>query len=104
MQQFSYLQLFGFIKNVNFCNIYQEKTKVINMPPELHQIGKLLIFVGIFILILGFVFLFGDKIPFIGRLPGDIIIKKKNFTFYFPIVTSIILSLIISFILFLLKK
>ena len=74
------------------------------MPPEFHQIGKLLIFTGIFILVLGVFFFFGDKIPFIGRLPGDIIIKKKNFTFYFPIVTSIILSLIISFILFLLKK
>ena len=74
------------------------------MPPEFHQIGKLLIFAGIFILVLGIVFLFGDKIPFIGRLPGDIIIKKKNFTFYFPIVTSIILSLIISFILFLIRK
>jgi hypothetical protein len=74
------------------------------MPPEFHQIGKLLIFAGIFILVLGIVFIFGDKIPYIGRLPGDIIIKKKNFTFYFPIVTSIILSIIISFILFLLKK
>ena len=74
------------------------------MPPEFHQIGKLLIFAGIFILVLGIVFLFGDKIPYIGRLPGDIIIKKKNFTFYFPIVTSIILSLIISFILFLIRK
>ena len=74
------------------------------MPPEFQQIGKLLIFAGIFILVLGVIFIFGDKIPFIGRLPGDIIIKKKNFTFYFPIVTSIILSLIISFILFLLKK
>jgi len=74
------------------------------MPPEFHQIGKLLIFAGIFILVLGVVFIFGDKIPYIGRLPGDIIIKKKNFTFYFPIVTSIILSLIISFILYLLKK
>ncbi len=74
------------------------------MLPEFNQIGKLLIFAGIFILVLGVVFIFGDKIPFIGRLPGDIIIKKKNFTFYFPVVTSIILSLVISFILFLLKK
>ncbi len=72
--------------------------------PEFQQIGKLLIIAGIFILILGIIFLLGDKIPFIGRLPGDIIIKKKNFTFYFPLVTSIILSLIISLILFLLKK
>jgi Protein of unknown function (DUF2905) len=66
--------------------------------------GKLLIFVGIFILVLGVVFLFGDKIPLVGRLPGDIIIRKKNFTFYFPIVTTIILSLIISLILYILKK
>ena len=72
--------------------------------PEFQQIGKLLIIAGIFILIFGIIFLLGDKIPFIGRLPGDIIIKKKNFTFYFPLVTSIILSLIISLILFLLKK
>jgi hypothetical protein len=72
--------------------------------PEFQQIGKLLIIAGIFILILGIIFLLGDKIPFIGRLPGDIIIKKKNFTFYFPLVTSIILGLIISLILFLLKK
>ncbi|MFZ0455116.1 MAG: DUF2905 domain-containing protein [Ignavibacteriaceae bacterium] len=74
------------------------------MPPEFHQIGKLLIFAGIFILVFGIVFMFGDKIPYIGRLPGDIIIKKKNFTFYFPIVTTIIISLIISFILFLIRK
>ena len=74
------------------------------MTPEVQQIGKLLVFAGIFILVLGIVFLFGDKIPFIGKLPGDIIIKKKNFTFYFPIVTSILLSLIVSLILYLLKK
>jgi len=74
------------------------------MTPEFQQIGKLLVFAGIFILVLGIVFLFGDKIPFIGRLPGDIIIKKKNFTFYFPIITSILLSLIVSLILYLLKK
>lgn len=74
------------------------------MSPEFQQMGKLLIFVGIFILVMGIVFLFGDKIPLIGRLPGDIIIKKKNFTFYFPIVTSIILSLVISLILYFIKK
>ncbi len=74
------------------------------MTPEFQQIGKLLVFAGIFILVLGIVFLFGDKIPFIGRLPGDIIIKKKNFTFYFPIVTSILLSLIVSLIFYLIKK
>jgi len=71
---------------------------------EFQQMGKLLIFGGIFILILGLLFFFGDKIPFIGKLPGDIYIKKKSFTFYFPIVTSLILSLIISLIIYLFRK
>jgi len=71
---------------------------------ESQQIGKILIFAGIFAVILGLLFFFGDKIPFLGKLPGDIYIKKKNFTFYFPIVTSILLSLIISLIIYLFKK
>ncbi|MEO8399329.1 MAG: DUF2905 domain-containing protein [Ignavibacteriaceae bacterium] len=74
------------------------------MFPEFQQLGKILIFFGIFIIVLGIIFLFGDKIAFLGRLPGDIIIKKKNFTFYFPIVTSIILSILISFIIYLFRK
>jgi len=71
---------------------------------EFHQIGKILIFAGIFIVVLGLLFFFGDKIPFLGKLPGDIYIKKKNFSFYFPIVTSLLLSLIISLIIYLFRK
>jgi hypothetical protein len=71
---------------------------------EFQQTGKLLIFAGVFIAILGVLFLFGDKIPFLGKLPGDIYIKKKNFTLYFPIVTSLLLSLIISLIIYLFRK
>jgi Protein of unknown function (DUF2905) len=74
------------------------------MFPELQPLGKILIAVGIFIIIVGIFFLFGDKIPFFGKLPGDIIFKKKNFTFYFPIVTSILLSIIISLIIYLFRK
>ena len=74
------------------------------MFQEFQQLGKLLIFGGILLAVIGLFFLFGDKIPFLGKLPGDIYIKKKNFTFYFPVVTSIILSLLISFILYLFKK
>ena len=72
--------------------------------PEFQQFGKIMIFAGIFLLVIGLLLLFGDKIPFIGRLPGDIYIKKKNFTLYFPIVTSILLSLLISFIIYLFRK
>jgi hypothetical protein len=74
------------------------------MAVEFQQFGKILIIGGIILIAAGFLFFFSDKIPFIGRLPGDIIIKKKNFTFYFPIVTSIILSLIISLIIYFFRK
>jgi hypothetical protein len=74
------------------------------MTPEFQQFGKIMIFAGIFLLVIGILFIFGDKIPFIGRLPGDIYIKKSNFTFYFPIVSSILVSLLISFIIYLFRK
>lgn len=68
------------------------------------QIGFYLIFAGIIIIIIGIAILFSDKIKFIGKLPGDIYIKTDNFSFYFPITTSILLSIIISVILYLLTK
>lgn len=66
-------------------------------------IGKTFIFVGILFLILGIFFLFFKNIP-IGRLPGDIYIKKENFTFYFPVTTMIVISIIISIIFYLTGK
>lgn len=71
---------------------------------ELQPFGKILILSGVAILLIGLIITFWDKIPFIGKLPGDIIWKGKNITFYFPIVTSLLLSLIISLILYFLKK
>jgi hypothetical protein len=71
---------------------------------ELQPFGKYLIIAGILIVAVGILLSFWDKIPLLGKLPGDIIIKGKNFTFYFPIVTSIILSLLFSLILYLFRK
>ena len=71
---------------------------------EFQNLGKFVILLGVIIVILGLAITFWDKIPFIGKLPGDIVYKGKNFTFYFPIVTSILLSLIISLILYFFKK
>ncbi len=59
------------------------------MIPMFQQFGRALIFFGIIIVAVGLFLLFFDKVPFIGKLPGDIYIKKKNFAFYFPIATSI---------------
>ena len=67
-------------------------------------LGKMLILLGVFIILIGLFLLIGEKIPWIGRLPGDIIIRKKNFTFYFPIVTSIIISIILTLLFTLLRK
>lgn len=66
-------------------------------------IGKIFIFIGILFLLLGVFFLFFKNIP-IGRLPGDIYVKKENFTFYFPITTMIVISIIISIIFYLIGK
>ena len=59
----------------------------------MESIGKNLIFLGIIILLVGFLFTLSGKFPFIGNLPGDISIKRDNFSFYFPITTSIVLSI-----------
>jgi hypothetical protein len=68
------------------------------------EIGRVLIGAGAFLLVLGVVFTLGDKIPFIGKLPGDIYIKRDNFTFYFPVVTSIIISIVLSLLFGLFRK
>ena len=66
--------------------------------------GKYIIIIGIIIILIGIVIMFKDSIPilrYLGRLPGDIHVKKENFSFHFPIVTCIIVSIIISLILYL---
>jgi len=61
--------------------------------------GKFLIILGVIIIALGLLLTFLPKIPYLGKLPGDIYIKKGNFTFYFPLATSIILSILLTIIL-----
>ncbi|MBN1384313.1 MAG: DUF2905 domain-containing protein [Elusimicrobia bacterium] len=68
------------------------------------SLGKILITVGIILTLLGIIFTSGIKIPYLGKLPGDIFIKRDNFVFYFPITTSIILSILGSLILWLILK
>ncbi|MGB9679349.1 MAG: DUF2905 domain-containing protein [Thermoanaerobacteraceae bacterium] len=65
--------------------------------------GKILIYLGIGLIIMGLLLLAGSKFG-LGKLPGDIIYHKGNFTFYFPVVTSILLSIFLTFILWLFKR
>lgn len=63
------------------------------------SIGKMLIFFGIFMILFGLLFMLAGKIPHLGKLPGDIAIHTKRFHFYFPIVTSLIISLLLTVII-----
>ena len=67
-------------------------------------LGKLLVLVGVFMIGVGLFLWLGDRIPWVGRLPGDILIKREKFTFYFPIVTCILISLILTLLFSILRK
>lgn len=67
-------------------------------------VGKSLILFGAILIVVGILFTFVDKIPFLGRLPGDIHIKKDHFSFYFPIATSVIVSVIVSLVMWLFRR
>ncbi|MBN1415191.1 MAG: DUF2905 domain-containing protein [Bacteroidales bacterium] len=69
------------------------------------QLGKILIVTGIIIVIAGLILYFaGNKFSWIGHLPGDIRIEKENFRFYFPVTTMILISIILTLILWIIRK
>jgi len=68
------------------------------------MMGKFLIIAGGLMVLLGLILVVGGRIPLLGRLPGDIVIERKNLTFYFPIATSILLSFILTLILWLASR
>ncbi len=67
-------------------------------------LGKSLIIAGLLIAMIGALITLSGKIPWLGRLPGDIFIKKESFTAYLPLATSILLSIFLSLIFWLLRK
>jgi len=66
--------------------------------------GKMLIMMGAVLMLLGLMMTLGNKIPWIGRLPGDIIIKRDHFSFYFPLTSCIIVSIILTILFYLFRK
>ena len=70
----------------------------------MNTLGRPLIILGLVLVAAGLVISFVPKIPWLGRLPGDFYIKKENFSFYFPLATSILISLILSFLLWFFKR
>ena len=71
------------------------------MSEGVQHIGKALIVIGAVIVLLGAVLLLSGRFPWPGKLPGDILIERKNFTFYFPLATSILISILLTLLFWL---
>jgi hypothetical protein len=70
----------------------------------IQHIGKLLLLLGIILAAIGALILLAGKVSWIGRLPGDILIQKKNVTFYFPLATSILVSIVLTLLFWLMGR
>ena len=71
----------------------------------MNHFGKPLIIMGLVLVAVGLIFTFSPRFPtWLGRLPGDINIKRDNFSFHFPLVTCLIISAILSFVMWLFRK
>jgi len=66
--------------------------------------GRMLVGIGLLLTVVGGVILLVERIPGLGRLPGDIIVERKNFTFYFPLATSILVSVVLSLFFWLFRR
>jgi hypothetical protein len=70
----------------------------------MHDLGRMLIVLGIVIALVGVVLLVAGRVPGLGRLPGDIHVERGNWSFYFPLGTSIVLSLLLTLVLWLIGR
>jgi hypothetical protein len=67
-------------------------------------IGRILIYLGLLLVVFGVIFSLIGRIPWLGHLPGDITIERERFTFYFPLATCLIISVVLSLVLYLLRR
>jgi len=100
VERFLRALLYSFFENWLFRNKRTEKQEEDGI---MNPVARILISLGVFLIVLGIFWQFGSKTIPLGRLPGDIVIEKENFKFYFPVVTSILLSVIFSLILILIR-
>jgi hypothetical protein len=68
---------------------------------DMGELGRIMVLTGAVILVVGLVLIFLEKVPFVGKLPGDILIKKENFSVYFPLTTCVLISILLSAISYL---
>ena len=68
------------------------------------SLGKFLLVFGLVLAGMGLLLFLFDKTGWVGRLPGDILVRRKNFTFYFPLATSVLISVVLTLLLWLFRK
>jgi len=69
-----------------------------------HEIGRMLVVFGLLIALVGVALVLVGRVPWLGRLPGDVHIQRGNWTFYFPLATSLLLSVVLTLILWILGR
>ena len=74
------------------------------MANGVSEMGRTILVLGAFLVVIGLVLMLGGRIPGFGRLPGDIVVRRGNFTFYFPLVTCLLLSLLLTALFALLRR
>jgi hypothetical protein len=74
------------------------------MAPDLQPLGRALIFFGVILAGFGLVLLVAPKVPWVGRLPGDILIERERFSFYFPLASCLLASVLLSVLLWLVGR
>lgn len=67
----------------------------------MNDLGKSLVVIGVLIAVVGVVLMLAGRVPWLGRLPGDIYVQRGNWSFYFPIVTSLVLSVVLTVVFWL---
>jgi DUF2905 family protein len=68
------------------------------------DLGKMMIVLGVVIALVGVILLVAGRVPWIGRLPGDVFIQRGNWSFYFPIATSLVISVLLTVVLWLIGR
>lgn len=74
------------------------------MHEGMQHIGKMLVMLGLIITAIGGILLLAGRISWFGRMPGDILVQKKNFTFFFPLATSMLISILLTLLFWLLGR
>ena len=68
------------------------------------SVGKIIVLIGLVLIVIGLLVQYSDKIPFLGRLPGDIRIEKENVKIYIPITSSILISVLLTIVLYIISR